>query len=281
MAKRYTQTEIWEEDWFLEMPRSYMLFWFFIKDKCNHAGIWRPNVRYFNTIIDGKISLDQALVYFNYGKERIQILKSGHWFILDFFVFQYGSSFNTLNKVHKSIESIYNQEDIELTSIRGLLDLKDRVKDKDKEKDNKEGKNKKEKIDKDLELIKNLDILESFHGIFLNWLHYKRERNQSYKTKDSAFLAYKRLLKLSNEDPNKAMEAVEYSMANNYSGIFESKEISSKLPPTIGQKRADGAQWKKCPDDKFHWVKFDDNGARYIEDSEGVFRRAGGTPWID
>lgn len=48
-----------------------------------------------------------------------------------------------------------------------------------------------------------------------------------------------------------------------------------------GQKRADGAQWKKCPDDKFHWVKFDDNGARYIEDSEGVFRRAGGTPWID
>ena len=135
MAKRFTQTVIWEEDWFLDMPREYKLFWFYIKDQCNHAGIWRPNVRIFQIMIKSRIELKKAVEFFNTGKERIKVLKTGHWFIIDFFVFQYGNTFNPLNRVHKSIQSIYLQEDIDLTSIRGLNDLKDGVKDKDKDKD--------------------------------------------------------------------------------------------------------------------------------------------------
>jgi len=135
MAKRFTQTDIWDEDWFLDMPKEYKLFWFFIKDQCNHAGIWRPNKRLFEAMIEGRVDLNKALELFNTEKERISILKSGHWFIIDFFVFQYGESFNPANRVHKSIQSIYNHEDINLTSIRGLIDHTDRVKDKDKDKD--------------------------------------------------------------------------------------------------------------------------------------------------
>ena len=135
MSKRFTETSIWDEDWFLEMPKEYKIFWFYLKDKCNHAGIWKPNLILFESTVKCKIDLNKAIEIFNKNKCRCQILNSGHWFILDFFVFQYGSTFNSLNRVHKSIQDIYNQEDIILTSIRGLKDLKDGVKDKDKDKD--------------------------------------------------------------------------------------------------------------------------------------------------
>lgn len=136
MSKRFTQTEIWDEDWFLDMPKQYKLFWFYVKDQCNHAGIWRPNKRLFEAMVEAKVDLNEALSFFNSGKERITVLKSGHWFLIDFFVFQYGETFNPANRVHKSIQNIYNQEGIILASIRGLIDHTDRVKDKDKDKDN-------------------------------------------------------------------------------------------------------------------------------------------------
>ena len=135
MSKRFTETDIWDEDWFIDMPKEYKLFYFYVKDQCNHAGIWRPNLRLFEAIIEVKIDLKKAIDFFNRDKDRIQILPSGHWYILDFFVFQYGPVLNLSNRVHKSIENIYNKEDIKLTSIRGLKDLKEGVKDKDKDKE--------------------------------------------------------------------------------------------------------------------------------------------------
>ena len=51
------------------------------------------------------------------------------------------------------------------------------------------------------------------------WLAYKKEKGQSYKpTGFSSF--YKKLCKLSNNNPQVAMAIVEESMSNNYAGIF-------------------------------------------------------------
>lgn len=134
MAKRFTATEIWDEDWFLEMPNNYKLFWYYMLAQCDHAGIFRVNIKKFQIIIrDKKVTTETALKYFNNGKNRIRILTENRWFIEDFFTFQYGSTLNKNSKVHESIENIYNQANINLTSIRGLKDLKDRVKDKDKD----------------------------------------------------------------------------------------------------------------------------------------------------
>ena len=44
MAKRFTDTEIWEQDWFIDLPNKYKLLWNYIKDKCDNVGIWRPIV---------------------------------------------------------------------------------------------------------------------------------------------------------------------------------------------------------------------------------------------
>lgn len=133
MPKRFTSTEIWDEDWYLEMPNEYKLFWYYMLSKCDHAGLFRVNTKKFSLMIGANISSKEALKLFNADKDRIREVTTSLWLIEDFFVFQYGKVLNTNSKVHESIQKAYNQANINLTSIRGLSDLKDRVKDKDKE----------------------------------------------------------------------------------------------------------------------------------------------------
>lgn len=68
---------------------------------------------------------------------------------------------------------------------------------------------------------------------FMMWLKYKRNRGESYKDPDSTFLAYQKLVKLSNNSPKQAVEVVEQSMSNNWAGLFpldKNNNQSSKKP---------------------------------------------------
>jgi len=135
MAKRFTSTEIWGEDWFLDMPIEYKLFWFYILSECDFAGLFKINIKQFCAINEVKIDIDKALEFFNRGKQRIRKVNGSMWLIEDFFNFQYGQNLNLNNRVHRGIEEVYLRNGVKLDSIRGLNEVKDRVKDKDKEKD--------------------------------------------------------------------------------------------------------------------------------------------------
>lgn len=135
MAKRFTATEIWDEDWFLEMPIEYKLFWYYMLSKCDHAGLFKVNERSFSRLIGVNLSSISALNYFNFGKDRVRVLSESVWFIEDFFVYQYGTTFNFNNRLHQSIGELYKRQNIEIKKIRGLIDLKEGVKDKDKDKE--------------------------------------------------------------------------------------------------------------------------------------------------
>ena len=54
------------------------------------------------------------------------------------------------------------------------------------------------------------------------WLAYKKEKRQTYKPRGLAALK-KNLLQLSNGNPKYAKVIVEYSMGNNYTGLFAPK----------------------------------------------------------
>jgi hypothetical protein len=135
MAKRFCSTDIWGEDWFLEMPIGYKLFWNYMLASCNHAGLFKVNLRSFCGLNEVKIEADQALQFFNNGKDRIRVVNQSLWLVEDFFVFQYGPKFNPNNRVHLSIKNELEKNGVNLTSIRGLIEDRDRVKDKDKDKD--------------------------------------------------------------------------------------------------------------------------------------------------
>ena len=62
-----------------------------------------------------------------------------------------------------------------------------------------------------------------FQSIFQDWLEYKKQRKEAYKTEKSIQLCYNKLIKLSGNNPDIARQIVEQSMANNWAGLFELK----------------------------------------------------------
>lgn len=130
MAKRFTDTGKWKDLWFQDLPSKYKLFWLYILDECDNAGIWKPNIKLASFQIcepfeDSELKIILA--------ERITILDSGYWFIEKFIGFQYGELSET-SKPHQSVLRILKNNKIKGYQ-KGIHTLKDKDKDKDKEKD--------------------------------------------------------------------------------------------------------------------------------------------------
>ena len=90
-------------------------------------------------------------------------------------------------------------------------------------------KNKKEYIEKIISLFPSFSefdlnfITKDFADAFTLWLEYKKDRRESYKSDKSLKICFNNLVKLSNNDQAIAVQVVENSIGNNYSGLFELK----------------------------------------------------------
>lgn len=135
VKKRFHDINIWEDDWFIKLSRDHKIFWMFVKDTCDHAGIWRTNISTFKKIHKSRVEIQEALKAFNEDKDRVLVLPNGRWFLINFIPFQYGRVLNLRNRVHESIVKILKDNDVKLTSIRPQIEVNDGVKDKDKDKD--------------------------------------------------------------------------------------------------------------------------------------------------
>lgn len=96
---------------------------------------------------------------------------------------------------------------------------------------------------------KELDLSfvdEDFKDLFMEWLEYKRDRKENYKSEKSLKMCYNRLLKLSGNDCNQARLVVEQSIASNYAGLFELKNYGAKTTYSniYEQNRKDSEQRK-------------------------------------
>lgn len=120
MAKRFTDTTKWNEDWFLSLSTIEKLFWIYICDNCNHAGIYKPNKKMFEFLVSEKINTDKFLLNVNSDKERILILPNSRWYIKGFIEFQYGTRLNPSSKVHNSVLKLLNENNIK--SGQGILE---------------------------------------------------------------------------------------------------------------------------------------------------------------
>jgi len=150
MSKRYSDTEIWNEDWFIALSPAHMLFWKYVTDKCDHAGVFKVNTTMFKKLTGMDVDTTAFLQAVNSipktsGEPRIQELKNGYWYLTGFVSFHYGLKPNINNRVHRSVidillqygieDSIWTQVDPNLNSSRGQLDPIEGLKDKDKDKD--------------------------------------------------------------------------------------------------------------------------------------------------
>ena len=68
-----------------------------------------------------------------------------------------------------------------------------------------------------------LSIPEEWRAVITKWLNFKKEINNSYKGQTSLTTMFKQLKKISEENPIRAAEIIDYSIGNNYRGLFEPK----------------------------------------------------------
>lgn len=121
MANRFTDDQKWNDPWFCALTPGYKLFWSYLCDNCNHAGIWKVN---------------WALVKFHTWEEKIEpavfgnrivVLNEEKWFIKGFVMFQQKvkslDELNPDNNSHRGILRILDGENllkINHLNVKGL-----------------------------------------------------------------------------------------------------------------------------------------------------------------
>src|SRR3990167_8907301 len=100
--KRFTQTMKWEDSWFRKLSPKLKCFWFYMLDRCDNAGVWKPDYELAGFFIGEPITADD-LNEINAGKERIKVLPNGSYQLIDFIDFQTGNlSGETLTNLQKN-----------------------------------------------------------------------------------------------------------------------------------------------------------------------------------
>ena len=141
MAKRFTDTEKFNDPWYRRLSLLHKVIWEYLLAECNHAGILEKlDLELMSFKIGEDISLDDLKSF----EERIVFINEEVIFIPKFITFQYGP-LNPQSKVHASvlkelekweIQAPYKTlpKSIDRVSI-GLANPIDTLKDKEKDKD--------------------------------------------------------------------------------------------------------------------------------------------------
>jgi len=147
MAKRFTETKIWDDPWFQDLKLEYKLFWKYLCDKCGVAGEWQINMRLARFQLGEEIDLEDAIFAFNNSKERV-FISENLLIIKDFVPFQYGKINPDKVKFHKNIkEKLDSLRDRVSPTLWATSQDKEEEEDKDKDKDKEEETSGQDSID--------------------------------------------------------------------------------------------------------------------------------------
>jgi hypothetical protein len=144
MAKRFTDTAKWKKPFIKKLNLEYKVFWFYLLDDCDHAGVWQVDLEVASIRIGFKLKLKDCINAF--GDKIYQFDNNEKWFIKDFIDFQYGE-LNEKNRAHNSVIGIlkkYNLLKLNKHLISPLQGGKDKDKDMDMD------------MDKDITVLKPL-----------------------------------------------------------------------------------------------------------------------------
>ena len=191
------------------MRNDFKVFWIYVLDQCNHAGIWEVDFKlawFFCKCPKSKLKSDsfrrwKSGIEYAFNKQYQEIDNGKRWFIKDFVEFQYGT-LNENNRVHLSVITILQKYDLienkdlvsplnkSLNKLQGAKDKdkdKDLVKVKEKEKDNKAEQIK--KIESNFPaLAAEFQLSDSqLKKEFDDWLDYMLSHGKQYKNYNATF----------------------------------------------------------------------------------------------
>jgi len=127
MPKRFTESLKWEDPWFCGLSLELKLFWLYLLDKCDHAGIWKVNEPLVKFHLGASFEVNPVAL-----SGRVVPLSADKWFIPKFVAFQYGT-LNPANRVHKVVLQILKKEGALTDRLSPVIGAKDKEQAKAKE----------------------------------------------------------------------------------------------------------------------------------------------------
>jgi hypothetical protein len=205
--KRFTDTAIWQDEWFMNLSPDYKLAFMYIKDNCDCAGVYKPNKRLSEMMIGMSIDWEDFL---NECGTRVKVIQGGYWWITRFIEFQYGTLSENCKPHLKVIETL-KKYNLYKGYTKGMHTLEEKEKEKDKEEDKEEEKEEEAKP----EIFYPFDT-DLFRSKWAIWLDYRKEIKKPYKSKKSEQAALKQL---SEYNESFAIHLIERSIAGGYQGL--------------------------------------------------------------
>lgn len=141
MAKRFTDSQKWNDDWYISLSNNYKVVWQWLLDNCNHAGVCKRSMSLLNLMCRTNI-LEKDLVKIMEG--RIIIINN-NWFIPKYLKFQYSTLLSSKPAVISAVKELFSSDCVKLIPesfgndyliiSKSFSNHYAIVKDKDKDKD--------------------------------------------------------------------------------------------------------------------------------------------------
>ncbi len=161
MPKRFTDTDIWKNQrWFRKLTPNHKLSFCYIKDACNHAGLWKIDCSdLIDDLLLNEFDLDNFIKCVNTEfnsingdkiiKERLRIVKKNYLWITGFVQFQYEGKDKVVclsSPVRTALMFLQSIDLLNESINKGFITLKEPLqegwqtpKDRDKDRDKKKG----------------------------------------------------------------------------------------------------------------------------------------------
>lgn len=228
MAKRFTDTDLWDKEWFMELSMKHKLLIKLLFAKCDVAGVWSPNWALASSYIGEKVNKSDLEIL----AKHIEFLPDGRIFVVDFVSFQYGVLTEKCAPHRKIIALLKKYGLFERVSVgyrKGIDTLQEEEEDKEEDKEKEKGKEEDKKPPKANTKPKQSELTypftsELFMQAWAAWKDYKKkEHSFKYKTTDSEQAALMEISELSNGNETTAFSIIKQSMSNGWKGLFELK----------------------------------------------------------
>lgn len=222
--KRFTDTEKWRDPWFRALKPRLKCLWLYFCDTCDHAGVFQIDWELASCEVCERVS-EKDLEAFG---DRLQLLPSGRYLIKKYIKFQSGK-LSEHCPAHKPILKLVELHGLVETSIGYAYPIARvsellgycypmayptaRVQEKEKRKETKD-----RGLGEGLELPEKLSKNEQFILSWNEWLEYRREKGDC---KNFHRLFKKQLAWLASFEVPIAIDILENSLRNGYTGLFK------------------------------------------------------------
>ncbi len=113
MAKRFTDTAKWQDEWFYDLRPECKLLFFFMCDHCDACGVWKVNRRFAEATIGMVLNWDQVILDMG---DKLKVLAGGKkWFLPKFIAFQYHGGLAAGNRIHECVRQLLRDHGIDPT----------------------------------------------------------------------------------------------------------------------------------------------------------------------